>query len=62
MISINIGDEKLESEIQLTKDEFKKVSLGQIEISEAGNQIITFQPIRGKWKNVELEYVELVKK
>lgn len=60
-VAVNIGDENVEAEIKSTGGKFKVISLGEIEIAETGNQIISLRPIPGKWKNVELGYVELVK-
>lgn len=61
-ITVNIGDNNLESEIEFTNGKFEIILLGEIEITESGNQFISLLPVSGKWKNVELGYVELVKK
>lgn len=60
-LTIKIGEEMLESIIQATGSELREVSLGEIEISEAGDHILTFQPVREGWKGMELGMVTLVK-
>lgn len=60
-LSINIGGNKLEAEVQTPGSEFMEVTLGEIEIPEAGEQIITFSPVRDNWTGMELGPVSLVK-
>jgi alpha-L-fucosidase len=60
-LNVVVGDNKIESEIQATGDRFDVVSLGEIEINENSNQIISLNPVRENWGTVELMYVELIK-
>lgn len=61
-LNVAIGENKIETEIQSTNDKFEIVSLGEIDITETGNQIISLTPVRENWNEIELMYVELVKK
>ncbi|NQU54873.1 MAG: alpha-L-fucosidase [Bacteroidetes bacterium] len=60
-LNVTVGDKNVESEIQPTNNKFEIISLGEIEISETGNQSISLTPDRENWGEVELMYVELVK-
>ncbi len=60
-LTIKTGDKNMEVEVPDTNEEFKVVNMGEIEISEAGDRIISLTPIQENWGNVELMYVELVK-
>ncbi len=60
-INVSVGEKTLESEVTLTDDKFDVVNLGEIEISESGNQTLTIVPNRENWNAIELIYVELVK-
>ena len=61
--SINIanGEQKIKSEIRQTADKFDIVSLGEIRITETGNQLISITPVKENWNEIELMYVELMK-
>ena len=60
-LNIKVGDENLEAEIPSTNEKFEILNLGEIEISEPGDKIISLTPVQDNWANVELMYVELVK-
>ena len=60
-LNVKIGNKNVESEIEATNDKFEVISLGEIEISETGNQTISVNPVRENWNAIELIYVELVK-
>jgi alpha-L-fucosidase len=60
-LTFKVGEEELETEIQTTGNEFTEVRLGEIEISEAGNQILTLRPVREAWTGMELGTLTLVK-
>jgi hypothetical protein len=51
----------MKSEIQTTGDDFKVVSLGQIQITETGNKVLTVTPEKENWNEIELMKVVLVK-
>lgn len=61
-LKVNIGDKTYPAKIKPTGDKFEIVSLGTLEIQEPGNHIISLNPNKTNWNNVELRYVELVKK
>jgi hypothetical protein len=58
---LNIDEKELEAEIQGTDGQFAKVNLGTMEISEAGDNILTFRPVQDGWKGIELGMVTLLK-
>lgn len=58
-LDIQIGEEKLEAEISATGNSFTEVNLGEIEIGPAGDQIISFRPVREGWNGLELGKVVL---
>lgn len=58
---VKIGEETLEAELPPTDDNFEIINLGEVEITETGDQIISLSPIQENWNDVELMYVELVK-
>lgn len=60
-LEIEISDEKLTAEIESTGEDFESVQLGQIQISESGDKIITLRPVQEGWNNLELRNVVLVK-
>jgi alpha-L-fucosidase len=59
-LTVRIGEEELDTEIN-ADDEFAEIVLGEIEISETGDQIISLRPVREGWKGMELGTVMLVK-
>jgi len=61
-LNILVGEQKMEAEILSTNDDFDVITLGEIEITEKGNQMITLQPMRKNWNELDLMYVEFVKK
>jgi alpha-L-fucosidase len=61
-LNVTIGENKAEAEIPATSDKFEIVKLGEIEIPETGKPIIALAPVQDKWNEVQLMYVELVKK
>jgi len=60
-LQIEIDGEKLTAEIESTGDDFRTLEMGQIQISETGDKIITLRPVQEGWKNVELRNVVLAK-
>lgn len=58
-LDIQIGEEKLEAEISATGNSFTEVNLGEIEIGPAGDQTISFRPVREGWNGLELGKVVL---
>ena len=61
-LNIAVDEQKITSEIQATGDKFDVVSLGEIQIAETGNKLIGIAPDNENWSEMELIYVELVKK
>jgi alpha-L-fucosidase len=61
-LNIMTGDQKISSEIQSTTDKFDIISLGEIQITETGNKLITITPDSENWNEIELMYIELIKK
>jgi len=60
-LNIGVGEQKIKTEIQPTGDDFVVVSLGEIQITETGNQILTINPEKENWNEIELMKIELVK-
>jgi alpha-L-fucosidase len=60
-VNIGVGEQKIKTEIQPTGDDFVVVSLGEIQITETGNQILTINPEKENWNEIELMKIELVK-
>jgi alpha-L-fucosidase len=60
-INVKIEDQLINTKIDSTNDKFEIISFGEIEISEAGDQIISLVPDRENWNEIELMYVELKK-
>lgn len=61
LLNIVLKGKQLQSAIDPTGSDFDLVDLGRIEISEAGDQVISLNPVKQKWQGLELVYVELVK-
>jgi len=61
-IKIDIGEKSIETIVETTNDKFEIISLGEINLSEGGDKIISLKPVKDNWNNMELRYVELVKK
>ena len=60
-LEIQIGEEKLEAEIGATGSSITEVSLGEIEITGTGDQVVSFRPVSEGWNGLELEKVVLEK-
>ncbi|WP_167605183.1 alpha-L-fucosidase [Maribellus sediminis] len=60
-LNMEIGDNKIASEIRSTDGKFDVVKLGEIEISETGDHMISLVPDRENWNGAELMYLELIK-
>jgi len=60
-VNIGVGEQKINTEIQPTGDKFDVVSLGEIQITETGNQILTINPEKENWNEIELMNVVLLK-
>jgi alpha-L-fucosidase len=61
-VNIAIGEHKVKADIQATRDKYEHISFGEIQITETGNQILTVTPVAENWNEIELMFVELVKK
>jgi alpha-L-fucosidase len=57
---VKIGEEELEAEIKANED-FTDTILGEIEVSETGDLIMSIRPVQDGWKGMELGQVMLVK-
>ncbi len=60
-LSVNLEGENIPAEIKTSGDDFEIVILGEIDITEAGDKVISLNPVADQWAGVELMYVELVK-
>jgi alpha-L-fucosidase len=60
-ISFAAGEQKINALIQPTAGNFETIQLGEIQITEAGNQLISVTPEKENWSGIELMKVELVK-
>jgi alpha-L-fucosidase len=58
-LTIKIGEEEIEAEV-LTDGSFEDTILGEIEIKESGDQIISIRPVQEDWKGIELGTVILM--
>ncbi len=58
---IKIGDQELEAEIQANDGEMVETTLGEIDILETGDQIMSLRPVQESWSAIELGTVMLVK-
>lgn len=61
-LNIALGEQKHLLRVAATGGQFDVVNLGEVEISEAGDQLISLAPDRENWTAMELMYLELVKK
>jgi len=61
-VSVKLGEVEVNSEINPTGENFDIVKLGEIEIKEAGDQIISITPDKDNWNAMDLMYLELIKK
>ncbi len=62
ILNIQSGNQKISSEIKSTGDKFDLVNLGEIEIPETGNRLISFTPDKENWNETDLIYIDLIKK
>jgi len=60
-LTVRIGEGELEAEIQATGSEYSEMILGEIEISESGDLIMSIRPVQEGWMGIELGTVTLVK-
>jgi alpha-L-fucosidase len=60
-LKIQLDDLEINSQINSTDDKFLDISLGEIQINEAGNKLIKVSPVKEKWSEAELMYLELIK-
>ena len=60
-LMMKMGNITSEAKIPDTNGEFTSVELGQINVAEAGEKILIFQPVEGNWKYVELRHAVLKK-
>ncbi len=60
-LSFDLAGAKQTAVLPSTGDNYDLVELGEVEISEAGDLVISLQPDAQNWSDVELIYVELIK-
>ena len=60
-LSFDLAGAKQAAALPSTGDNYDLVELGEVEISEAGDLVISLQPDAQNWSDVELIYVELIK-
>ncbi len=60
-INIVIGEQKVSAEIQSSGDKFEVVSLGEIQISETGNLVLSISAEKENWNEIELMNIILSK-
>lgn len=60
-INLAVGEQITKAEIQPTNDTFEIIQLGEIQITESGNQLISITPEKENWNEIELMNVELIK-
>ncbi|HSH20787.1 MAG TPA: DUF5077 domain-containing protein, partial [Draconibacterium sp.] len=61
-LNIKVGEQEIHSEINSTGDKYDVVNLGEIQFSETGDKTIAITPDRENWNEIELMYIELIKK
>jgi alpha-L-fucosidase len=61
-MTVKIGENTVEAEIQSTQGEFSNLILGRMEISDTGDLILEVSPVPEQWQNVELAKIELIRK
>jgi hypothetical protein len=59
-LTVRIGEEELEAEVKANGD-FAETILGEIAISNVGDQIVSIRPVQDGWKGIELGQVLLIK-
>ena len=60
-LTISVGENKTMADIPVTNDKFEIVKLGELDITETGQPVLVLNPVKDKWNDVQLMYVELVK-
>jgi hypothetical protein len=60
-VNISVGEQKIKSPVQPTGDKFEVVSLGEIQINETGNLLLSVTPERENWNEIELMNIRLSK-
>ena len=60
-LSIGIGEESIEAVVEATGSGFATLPLGDIELSDIGEFILSIQPDRENWKAIELGGITLTK-
>jgi alpha-L-fucosidase len=60
-LSLVFGEQEIETAIRATQGEFAEIGLGEIEIKEAGNLILSLKPVEENWSGIELNRVVCVK-
>ncbi len=58
---VKIGEEELEAEVHATGSEYSEMILGEINISETGDLIMSIRPVQEDWKGIELGTLTLEK-
>jgi alpha-L-fucosidase len=61
-INITVGEQKIKTDIKPTGDNFDIISIGEIQITKTGNQLLSITPEKENWNEIELMYVVLLKK
>lgn len=60
-INIGVGEQKIKTGIHGTDNKFEVIQLGQIQISDVGNQVLTISAEKENWSEIELMNVVLSK-
>ena len=60
-MNISVGEQKLKALIYPTSGNFKTAQLGEIQITKAGDQLISVTPENENWSGIELMKIEMVK-
>jgi alpha-L-fucosidase len=60
-INFAVGEQIKKAEIQTTGDKFEIIQLGEIQLTESGNQLISITPEKESWNEIELMNIELIK-
>nr|WP_321484910.1 hypothetical protein [uncultured Draconibacterium sp.] len=60
-MTVRLGDRKIETELPDTGEEFDLIELGEIEITESGEQAISLLPAAENNSDKQLMYLELIK-
>jgi alpha-L-fucosidase len=60
-INFTVGEQIKKADIQPTGDKFEIIQLGEIQLTESGNQLISITPEKENWNEIELMNIELMK-